>query len=103
MPVGNKLNAGFAAAACSVLGAWVVLIVGAVSTRSTDTDRVAPMAPKATMASLGIKGAGLSGPLDDRIAKRLHIGPTLTHLRLSQTTGRGLFAGRGSPNARLVL
>lgn len=100
MPDSKIANPWLFAGACSVLGAWVALIVATVT--------MAPFGHQRTssgiqLATLGANGAGLSGPLAAHLVQRLNTAPTLTHLRLSQATRRGLFAGRGTPNARVVL
>lgn len=100
MPDSKKHSAWFVTGAVSILTAWVALIVGTVTLLPFGAQRTSP---SAHMVVLGVDGAGLSGPLAQHLAKRQQSAPTLTHLRLSQSTRRGLFAGRSTANDRVVL
>ncbi|MFT5508758.1 MAG: colicin import membrane protein [Hyphomicrobiaceae bacterium] len=109
MPESKKYSAVFAGCALAVLGAWTTLIVGvaALSSGQSDATRSHDVSARATggmgQTHQGQSYQGLAGPLANHLKRRFAQHPTFTHLRLSHSTGRGLFAGRGAPNHRVVL
>ncbi|MBU2532810.1 MAG: LysM peptidoglycan-binding domain-containing protein, partial [Alphaproteobacteria bacterium] len=76
------------------------LITAFSATRPADRSAAAGAAHRAAGQVDFEVSAGLSGPME---ATPFEIPPTFTHLRLNLTTKRGLFAGRGEANARIVL
>ncbi len=100
MPASKTYNVWLVGSAVCMLGAWVALIVGTVTVAPLYK---LPSPPPANQATPGYAGIGLAGPLADPLAMRSGSSPTFTRLRLSRRTNRGLFAGRGEPNARVVL
>lgn len=105
MPVVKRRNRFFAGVAATVLTAWVALVVGFALAGPLEPSRNDAPASDALMPmpTAGIWGYGLAGPLASRIANRIAAAPSLTHIRLSQQSGRGLFAGSGEPLRRIVL
>lgn len=100
MPVSKKYVGWFAGGAVCVVSAWVALIVGSVTTNVLVPSKVVASSAKSGPGSVG---TGLAGPSAEHVQTRAETAPTFTHLRLSQVTQRGLFAGRGEPNGRVVL
>lgn len=100
MPDSSKSSTWFLCGSTVVFGAWVALIVATVTNGPSQR---APAATVTAQLATVQPGAGLAGPLADRLPHNSQTAPTFTHLRLSQTTRRGLFAGQAEPHAHIVL
>lgn len=100
MPDNSKSSTWFVCGSTVVFGAWMALIVATVTNGPSGR---APAAATTSATASVQPGVGLAGPRADHRDRSAESAPTFTHVRLSQTTRRGLFAGHGEPNAHIVL
>lgn len=104
MPESKKHSHLFAGCALAVLVGWATLIVGVavLASKKSGSGQVAVQAPNTPADGAAIY-QGSSRSLAHHREGRLGAAPNFTHVRLSHSTGRGLFAGRAAPSKGVIL